>query len=359
MIYDNEILSELNSLYKYDSINALVRTCESVEIRLLDMIEESLITLFQKSSVENNQSFTTGPQGIYIYNEIPFQIKFNETSKDNSLLELSIKSIDNMKSTLDKGLKVKIDSVGRYAVVKIFVDTRLEKFKESISDIVENVFVVGYRWLKEYVRLKLNEIYKHTSEELYSFLRQILPEKIVENVWLYVIYEKQGLYIPSSINRDKLLSTVSNRNYNLDISPIQALADFSTRLMDFEKLFAKSVLGNDKTLEAKLTKAPYQDSGFQLVEQIVYKSDKLISQPLVKEGKILMTVGYPIELRKDVELILYNNRQNFANILENKHSFLKSTFNTIIKKGILKNIPPEYFEYAGRFFKGMAGIESK
>jgi len=355
---DMRVRRDLNDLFGDAPSVSILSTCDAVESRLLSLTELSVVGEIQLLAQERNISFTSGPSGNFVYDGKLYRVRLTEPPTQTSIIQVTLKSVNPEQSSMVRGYtKISINSVGRFIEAQLRIEKIFSEQHDAIARTIETVFKTGYRWFAEYVRVQLDSMHGETAEELYSFLRQILPETIVGNIWLYAIINNHGLYIPSAINRTSALKLASKRVFDVNDSPLKLMVDFSTRLLDYDQLFAKLSIEQDLTFEASLHKAGYIYSGFQLAEQAIFQSDKLVSQALVREGKTLLAVGYPVELRSQVEHVLRHEQSRFKDILEKKASALKQVVNAIRGNRILSEIKTKYFEYAGAFIRGLSGLD--
>jgi hypothetical protein len=65
--------------------------------------------------------------------------------------------------------------------------------------------------------------------------------------------------------------------------------------------FSKYALEANKPVTGMFETAPYASEGVAITEASLYKSEGHVTQPLVKTGKSLLVIGYPIERQVELE----------------------------------------------------------
>ncbi|MDZ7367237.1 MAG: hypothetical protein ONB43_15415 [candidate division KSB1 bacterium] len=284
-------------------------------------------------------------------------LKMTEHSISNNILQVTIQCIDQSKSDLvAKPFKIKFNSYGKYDEIHIRTDKVFLNYQSSIAEVCQSVLESGYRWLVERVKRMLNSIQSSAAENLYSHLRKLLPEQIVNQIWLYAITENKGIYIPDTIARKVALDKMSRRKLNVGESPIKLIADFSTTLIDFERTFSKIAIADDTNLIKDFVNVPYTESGLQIAEAAIYQVSGYVIQPLVREGKTLLTTGYSIDLKTEVEPILKKESEEFRKIVEREKSKLSNIVRQLKEQTLPPALKAELAEYAGRFAKGLFGL---
>jgi hypothetical protein len=216
----------------------------------------------------------------------------------------------------------------------------------------------GYRWLTEYVRATLNGLRTETTEALYSYLRQLFPAKIVDDIWLYAIVEQHGIYVPDSLAFQAAIERVSQRRIATSQSPVRLATDFSTRLIEFDKVFSKIAISQDSTVVGRMVEAPYAGSGIELAEEAIYQSKEFVIQPLVREGKVLLSAAYPTPIRSLVEPVLKKEREQFRQIIKLRASSYYGMIQRLRDQRFLLGVDPKLFEVFGAFLRGLLDISS-
>jgi len=84
-----------------------------------------------------------------------------------------------------------------------------------LAEIARIVLESGYRWLAEYVKTSLDKLQSGAADDFYSYLRTLFSEQIVENLWLYAIVDKKGIYIPDTIARHVAIKHASQKRLNI------------------------------------------------------------------------------------------------------------------------------------------------
>lgn len=328
--------------------------CEQVEFHLAEISRRSILKILNEFSRKSGVRYFSSPSELFIFDKTYYQLKISEHSTLPEVVVVTIKSVRKEGSKfIRKALMQKFNSGGRYTEVRVSTDEIFLPIQASISGTVVGVLEYGYRWLEEYVKIYLKSIRSETSIELYSHIRFILPEYYANRVWLYAIIEENGIYIPDLIAYQSALKLASERKYSFGQSPLELVADFSTRIVDFEKVFSKIAIAENRSILGNTVSAGYAGSGIEIAEQAVYQSGQFVIQPLVREGKTLLTAAYPSDVREHVEVILDREKEEFRRIVSARAASLRDTIETIQSKRILPRLKSKYFEYLGAFVRGL------
>ncbi len=354
---ESQVRLSLDAEFTAEPVVPIQSICDLVESHLLHILYTSILAELTLVAEEVGVHFLSTPSDYFYYNNAIYILRMTEHSISNNILQVTIQCTDQSKSDLvTKPLKIKFNSYGKYNEVHIRVDKVMLNYQTSIAEVCQSVLEFGYRWLVEYVKRMLNSIQSRAAENLYSHLRTLFPEQVVNQIWLYAITENKGIYIPDTFARKIALDKISRKSLNVGESPIKLVADFSTTLVDFERTFSKIAITEDTSLTKDFVNVPYTESGLQIAEAAVYQVSGYVVQPLVREGKTLLTTGYSSDLKGEVEPILKKESEEFRRILERE----KSRLSSIVKQLNDQMLPPalkaELVEYAGRFAKGLFGL---
>lgn len=351
---------ELDTVYGKKEVQVpLVYVCEQVEEYLQKLAYRLSLKDLNNYSAEIGAYHTTSPSEYFTFDGNIYQLKIVEYPTDNSVLSLIIQSTNPEKANfIRKATTVKFESLGRFNEIRVSTDEIFYSVQTVLAETVQCVFESGYRWLAEYIRLSLDKIRSCTTVDVYSHIRKVLPEHIARQVWLYAIIEKNGIYIPDAVAFNSALNAASERKFLFKESPLELVADFSTRLTEFDKVFSKIAIAEDKSVVGNISSADYAGSGIELAEKAIYQSNQFIIQPLVREGRTLLTAAYPSDIRQHVEVVLENERERIRQIIVSNESTFRNALKKIKEGGVLPKLEPKHFEYAGAFIRGLLDTQS-
>lgn len=238
------------------------------------------------------------PERTFLYGQLEYEILFSPDPTGQPILHVSVccATRDKREFREQKIECEDINGTGTYGETWVHVEAVFNSRKEGIAEVVSTVFESGYRWLQEHMMGFLREHQSQTSTALYKLVRQIFPESTAGHVWLYAVVGKKG----SNAEVVALADDVA-RWGALHLSSIQDVVKLFTARIPLIHTFSQSALTQGSTLEYDFTAAPYKAYGVHRSERVVYQSPRLAVQPLIREGNILMTAGYPAVLRPLVE----------------------------------------------------------
>jgi hypothetical protein len=357
MSLTNKIQNQLRSLFQSAGDQQIPIVCDWAEDLLMKLGALAVLEKIQNFSKNREQRFVAIEGSHFIIGGRPYVIHFSEHASRVGVLLVTVRFTGLGGERIQRRhTKIRIDGLGRVTEIQLRLTESLLDCSDSVSQALKVVFETGYRCLLEYVRSALSALHKQTSEDLYSLLREILPKKVVDEVWLCVISKNKGLYIPSTLNRESAFRIALRRTFPLSQSPMKSVAEFSTRLLNFDDMFSKKILPEGKARAVRLPLANYSQTGFQLAEQQIYQSEMLVTHPLVFEGETWMVAGYPVRIREKVEEVLEENKARIKDVLDNRAKTIRGIVEQIRKQGTFSRLNVKYFEMGGAFLKGLFGL---
>ncbi len=337
---DSYVRQQLDRYFPKTGSASLIEVCDQVEDVLVGLVETTTLDQIRALSIEADVRFVTGPSPSFVYDNMIYEIRTLEHP------------------THFNSLRIVIRSTGKYVEVRVTTDRAFLACQSLIAEAAVLVLESGYRWLTEYVRATLNGLRTETTEALYSYLRQLFPAKIVDDIWLYAIVEQHGIYVPDSLAFQAAIERVSQRRIATSQSPVRLATDFSTRLIEFDKVFSKIAISQDSTVVGRMVEAPYAGSGIELAEEAIYQSKEFVIQPLVREGKVLLSAAYPTPIRSLVEPVLKKEREQFRQIIKLRASSYYGMIQRLRDQRFLLGVDPKLFEVFGAFLRGLLDISS-
>jgi len=205
----HSIQQELENKFLMNRSGSLEMTWAQVESHLLDLLKGALINELRLELTEKEVFFKSLSTKRFLFNNEIYEIKITEYASNDSILQVAIRCLNCKASKLIKRpLKARIDSLGRYATLQIFIDRALLEFQSAIREVCVVVLEAGYRWLAEYVKSTLDEFQNQIAVDLYSYLRQLFSEALVQNIFLFGIADKSGIYLLDDLGRRLHLSAL-------------------------------------------------------------------------------------------------------------------------------------------------------
>jgi len=335
----DRLQKELASKFAINSSNSLETTCAQGETFLLDFARDAVIQELKLELAERDVNFkVVSPKRFLFKNEV-YEIKITEYAYNDNILQIAIRRLNSRASKLLKRpLRAKIDSLGRYAEFQVFIEQALAEFQSTVGEVCVVVLEAGYRWLAEYVRTALDGLQNRIADDLYSHLRQLFSEELVENIFLFGIVDKSGIYLLDDLGRRAALERAARRKVTDALSPIEVVTNFSTTVVELERLLSKKAIAEDITLEGSFLESAYAETGLNLSAIVIYESSQFVVQPVVREGNTLLVAAYPPKIRSSVEPILQRTRRDFERITEQGASTLRTVMRNVLHQGSLPRL---------------------
>jgi hypothetical protein len=114
-------------------------------------------------------------------------------------------------------------------------------------------------------------------------------------------------------------------------------------------------------LSQDVQKAKYSTTGLQIAEQAIYDCRGIWVHPLVREGKAMLTVGYPAhpaDLREKLYTALERLKPKFKEEIERKSKSFQRLIADIKNQRALPQTAGNLAYIAGRFLQGLGDLPS-
>jgi hypothetical protein len=339
---DSQVRIELDSLSTTFSTLTLESICEAVENYIHNRLREFLFEEVRLIAEANHYLFRKISSKRFAFNNIVYELKIVEYASNDNTVQISLRTVNPAKSHyVKRPLMIALDSLGRVTKIQLTTDATFTLHKGALAEVAKITLESGYLWLSEFIRKTLNSIQNAAANNLYSLLRRLFNEKTVENIYLWKVEDRKGVYVIDDLVQRAALNRAAQRDELNALSPVEAISNFSTTEIDIDLVISKQALAEDQVLEGDFVNQKYADTELDLAEIVIYRSKRFVTHPLVREGKILLLAAYPVELRERVELTLQRERQNFKRILELESLAIQRTTEAISQQGALASFDPD------------------
>lgn len=236
------------------------------------------------------------------------------------------------------------------------MDKAILSYQDAIGEIARTVLDVGYHRMEEYIDTAVhNNMKDNTGEALYTHVRRVFAGSpdLVAHIWLYIEVEDHGIYTMDYKHRELTRERTAQHTRRTSESPIANAVRLFTERTPFPLTYSGKAIKDGETKEGVLSTADYSASGIQIAEEAIYQCDLHACQPLVRQGKNMLTACYPANLRNRIEPVLYREREKFKEILDNEVSSIRKIVKQFKDQGILHGVSPKLAELMGAFLKGL------
>lgn len=330
---DSLVTTTLNNSLPQTAVS-LGTVCQRAEDQILEVAVRSLMDAVEILAELEKLRFVRSSDSDFQYDGEQYELRTSRPENEPHVLIIAVASINPHSQLLEEPVTVKLDSKGRFAELRLKSTHRFQSHQETWATALKKVFEGGYRWLAELVRTTLDSSEDRAARELYSSLRTLFSEKVVDNIWLYAIVDERGIYIPDTLARLVASDRASKRVMRTSKSPLEVVVEFCTRVLDYEDLFSKRAIREDRTILGEVQNAPYAGSGIQVSEEVIMELELMVIQPLVRDGKTLLVAGYPTHLRDTIESVLTNERERFRQIIDRGATALRRIVRTAEQNGL-------------------------
>lgn len=327
---------------------------DTAESRILDHLHEAILQFMGDVAGRHRLSFRRGEASDFVFDSASYTLRISERVLEPHLLEIALLKESEPVPHDDWDVeKISLESRGRYGEIRLYIPAKISHLTVGMAKLIHELMMSGYLWLEEYVKRKLDEIHGDTADELYSIIRRTLPSKLANEVLLYAITDRKGVYIPSRFHTAKIGTVKRDRKIVDKRSSLEMAIQLSTHILDLDQVFAKVIFEIQRPIVMSFGDVEYKETGFHLVEREVYQSDEIVSQPLVSEGRILLAAAYPPEVRADVENVLWRKQRDFLQVLERQFSIRKQMMKVLARRRSSLAISSELVASMGSFIGGL------
>lgn len=348
-----QILETLETNYKITDRQFIdpIIVCEQLESFLPELIAPFLHKIIQEHFSSQNIRFLVSAYNVFVIDDQLYELSFGNLQ--TKFITSIVNKTPGKKPARTRKFDLPIQGGGRYNEVQLHCDTIFLPLHEFLLGIIKDTVETVYRWLEVEIETYLHFMQQGAVDDLYQYLRIILPSTLVDKIWLYAIIKQKGIYVLDLLARQSAIRTASERDQRLTISPLELSVIFQTTPVEFKETFTKAAVERDEPVGGDFTTPPYIATGIQLAEMEIYQDKYNVVQPLVREGEILLAAGYPQDLRDKVEQLLYSHRDDIRLRLQQKKTaydriveFLGSKYKLVEGVGFLERIAG----IAGKFF---------
>ena len=325
----SDLPDRLDDLYASDSDLILSATCKQVELYLLQESTRLVSAEFRHLASQKKERFSEIHLDRFIFGNDTYIIS---TEDSGCRLSIEVRLIEKKASKLvRKAVFSRLPSTGRITEIMVRTAPEFETLQAKICETVAANFETGYRWLEAHIIGSLNSVRHDTAEELYLRLRKRLPAEAVAYIWLFVVTEGRGFYVPDRRAQEIAVKRAATRKI-LATSPLELVVEFATLSLDFDRTHSRDAIASKAVLPQAFPLAKYADTGFQIAEQAIYDCRDYLIHPLVVEGATLLTAGYPETVRPEVFEVLEQEKVHLKSILERNASRLRKLLDDLRKQ---------------------------
>jgi hypothetical protein len=310
-----------------------------VEDFLLTAVRLFILQELQLISEETKTPFNSTSARRFLYGTVVYELKAVEYASNSDILQIALRAINPVKSHYDvRPMRVALDSMGRYTEIQLTTDTIFATYRQSLVEVAKMVLEAGYRWLMEFTRHTINAIQVNAVNGLYSLLRRLFNEKVVEKIFLWKVVERKGVYVVDDVKLGAMFNRASERDVIKNASPIEIITNFSTAIVDLDTVISKETIAKDKALEGDFLEQRYAETGLDVAEVVLFETRRFVSHPIVREGVTMLVAAYPVELRPLIEPVIKRERNTFERIVKSEQMTIQKIITDVTSQGALPNL---------------------
>jgi hypothetical protein len=273
---------------------------------------------------------------------------------------IEVRSVETIKGKMTPRMdRLKFASSGRYTEIRVRIDKYFEECQQDLCETSGALLTNGYRWLEQQVLASLSRFRDDVTETLYLIVRKALPNHLSDYLWFFVIVENSSFYLPDRHSLDIALARTKRRLVQGLDSPLELISQFAETDLIIEDTCSKEAIETNQVLPQDVQKAKYSVTGFQIAEQAIYDCNGIWVHPLVREGKALLTVGYPAhpsDLRESLFSTLEHLKPRFRDELERRAKLFRRLIDDLKKPRAIPNSAGDIAYITGRFLQGLGNL---
>lgn len=294
----------------------LNQVCFSIEDKIPVLILDTVIKAVCEEAGLHGSSTSWGDKKILEIDGRGYAVSV--LHEDKSTLKIEIDRVYKSESITGKKLEEEVDGLGQFRKIKVYSVPSFQ-YPKLVLEVGCNVAKVAYECLFSFVSERLKRLTIGGTESLYKKLRQ-LASNYIPHMWPYVIVKDRLFYILDHTAQKTALKMLANGTQHQIMSPLQMWGNFSEQMIPYDLTFSKESFKTKKGLPSFFGDAKYVTTGLMCTESVIYGTDCIIPQPLVKEGEVQCGVGYPKSFESKLNDKFFMARPQFEKII---HSHVK------------------------------------
>ncbi len=258
---------------------------------------------------------------LFTIEKISYIIEIADDKRTERTLLVTLRSLSPQRGKLANFCFIPVDAQSPYSRFGFRLDSSLETLNEELTFIITKSLESFSRWFGGFIRSIILSGRNQVVDVLYSHVRSLFSEKIADQIYLYALMKRKGVYIFDSLSLENAIRAMNRGVKGLNTTPLQLINALAFKQLPFEELAAAVAIPEDKTVQLSKSeveiKGHKKAGGMGLPELALYATEDLVIQPLVIKGKLLLEAAYHPTIREQVEMTLKRERMNFTSILNN------------------------------------------
>jgi hypothetical protein len=213
----------------------------------------------------------------------------------------------------------RVDGLGRITQILVEQDPILPGLKSGIAEQLANLAWAWYSALERYCARQLQRMVANGVDEMYRFIKSILPLSAREAVWLYALVGDYGISLSNAAIQERATAQIARARDRIEASPLEAAISLIGIRLERVQSFSNLAIASIDSSLVELRKTLY-DRIIQDAETGVFNTGTLRAMGLaVTANKELGVVAaFPAGDLADEKIIptLMKHRVDFQRRLE-------------------------------------------
>lgn len=317
-----------------DTSQGLDSVCLALEVALAHIVMMAVIRAIAEAGKSQGVTVNTGMLPIFSLENSAYSVHAQPSTDEVNVFTVVVRR-EGEQDPGGRGFTTvdyNVDGFGRFERISVRSSKSFQA-AHIVGEAAVTAVEAAYQWLFDFVAERLDALGAEGPARLYQHLRSTLPN-LADQIWLYTIVDGQGFYIVDRDGQGQILEKLASRRRPSVVSPLHLWGKFSEQTVPFDLLFSKESFKTEKGLPAFFDAAKYAPSGLGSAEMGAYGSEGIISQPLVRgERGVQLGVGYPLEIKAEVQDPLHRASSQFKSIVEASHDALTARVTELARIG--------------------------
>ena len=318
----SKLVNDISVLHQNHTLSSKYELWEANILLATNVIfNQFLIEFLQVTSIDNKQ-FNVNK---WIIEKECYEFYFSQS--ENSII-LNIKNVNIKNSNQLRTKSYKTMSLGRIKFVKLKIEENLGYLSTYFSEIIVSVINSYYSWLNIEVNSHLSEVFDKLSNTTFRNLRKLFPNKIANELWVYVNFKGFGIYFNESKSRKIALENVCNFSKSNDISPLAFHIQFFTEKIKFDDSLLRLSLNSKNGHILNVLDSPLI-SGFHIVEKVICNTNELCFFNFLINDDCILSIGCRPEIREYIEPVISSDKNDLPRFFKKKFKQIDRVFSSL------------------------------
>lgn len=261
----------------------------------------------------------------FYYEDEPYEITSRRGSKRNNESDIVVSINSLVKEKKEKIREVlKLNTPGSYNSLTLYIDKSIEDILRLTKSVAEIALNESYKYVQTRVFQNIPTTLNDLSKLLNYELRGYLPKSMLEDIWMYIVFEGEGIYLLDEESFKRAINVVGKNLESKKWSPISLVSKFGEQSLKYEKTFAKKAIESGRPFDFETPDADYIGTGLSMAERFIYGSESITTHPVFERDNLSLFAGYSTGDKRKFGHYLTEAREDLMSITMSNISELEA-----------------------------------